>query len=71
MVSPIATRYGVAYCTTCDLTLEYCRCAATQAARALAQPRAVELTMRVPGCRICGKSIAACRCGTMPAQDGA
>jgi hypothetical protein len=61
MISPIATRYGVAYCTLCDLTLEYCRCEATAAART------VEPTALVYGCRICGKPHRDCRCGTTPA----
>jgi hypothetical protein len=69
MISPIATRYGVAYCTTCDLTLVYCRCAVTQAARALAQPRTVEPMALVHGCRICGKPHRDCRCGATAARD--
>jgi hypothetical protein len=63
MISPIATRYGVAYCTTCDLTLAYCRCAATQAALAA---RVLPIA-----CGYCKQPLAACRCGTTPAQDGA
>lgn len=68
MISPIASRYGVAYCTTCDLALEYCRCMVTQAARALAQVRQAAPLATIGGCSYCKKPHAACRCGTTPAR---
>lgn len=70
MTSPIATRYGVAYCTTCDLALDYCRCLITQAARVLAERQ--RTTTVVGGmCALCALELRSCRCGSTPARNGA